>query len=217
MLGDDEPPADGPSGGGAFERLIDLARRRKLPLVVFLYNLIFMLGSGMSVKFFPLFFRKQYRLTPVQVHVVFSLVPVVVTLISATVGWAVPKISVSPVRVMVSLTGAGIACTVALTAVMNVSLAATLAFFWLRGGVLNSAYPVERALIMNNVPKAERARWSALNSVLAFGWSGSAMVGGAIADATGSQYQYTFLATAAVHCAAVLFLLAFTRDLAIKY
>ena len=55
---------------------------------------------------------------------------------------------------------------------------------------------------MDYVDKANRARWQSLNSIVRFGWAGSAALGGVLADRYG--YTSTFLITAAVQAAGTL-------------
>jgi hypothetical protein len=50
-----------------------------------------------------------------------------------------------------------------------------------------------------------RGRWSSLDGVTAFGWSGSAFLGGALIDHAG--FHTVFLVTAAVQLASTAFLL----------
>ena len=52
------------------------------------------------------------------------------------------------------------------------------------------------ASIDDGVPEATRARWKSLESVSQFGWCGSAMVGGVLADKFG--YARTFVVTIAL-------------------
>ena len=47
---------------------------------------------------------------------------------------------------------------------------------------------------MDNVKKSERSRWKALESVSVFGWCGSALFGGFLADKF--SYDFSFLITA---------------------
>ena len=44
------------------------------------------------------------------------------------------------------------------------------------------------------VPKSQRARWKSLESIVSFGWCGSALLGGVLADK--KSYAFTFLITA---------------------
>jgi hypothetical protein len=44
-----------------------------------------------------------------------------------------------------------------------------------------------RSILMDAVSKEERARWNALETVTAVGWSGSALLGGFLADKYGCE------------------------------
>ena len=69
-----------------------------------------------------------------------------------------------------------------------------IAMYLARAALANAPYPIERAIIMDYVPKSMRAKWSSLESVLGFGWSGSAVAGGFLLDSYG--FQFTFVTTA---------------------
>ena len=66
----------------------------------------------------------------------------------------------------------------------------------LRTGIMNSTYPLLESVLMDNVPSNGRARWKSLESISAFGWTGSALVGGILAD--DHSYRFTFAITAAL-------------------
>lgn len=51
---------------------------------------------------------------------------------------------------------------------------------------MNCTYPLTESILMDTVPRDKRARWKSLESVTAFGWCGSAVIGGALAD----RYDY---------------------------
>ena len=57
---------------------------------------------------------------------------------------------------------------------------------------------------MDVVPKSTRARWKSLDSVTAFGWCGSAALGGRWTDQHG--YMYTFAITAMMQALAICML-----------
>lgn len=50
-------------------------RQEWIPYIVFISGLISSLGSGMTVKFFPLFFKDEIGMTPSQVQIIYVLVP----------------------------------------------------------------------------------------------------------------------------------------------
>ena len=55
---------------------------------------------------------------------------------------------------------------------------------------------------MDYTRKRDRAKWSSLESVSSFGWSGSALLGGAVIDRGG--YRAVFLATASLQAVSAL-------------
>ena len=70
---------------------------------------------------------------------------------------------------------------------------------------MNCTYPLSTSLLMDVVPAKSRARWQSLNSVVRFGWCGSAAVGGILADKYG--YAKTFLFTAGLQTVGLCVLL----------
>ena len=63
-----------------------------------------------------------------------------------------------------------------------------------RTAIMNCNYPLQKSILMDYVSKATRARWNSLESVTAFGWSGSAALGGVLLHRYG--YGATFSITA---------------------
>jgi len=68
--------------------------------------------------------------------------------------------------------------------------------FVMRTSLMNCCYPLQESILMDFVPPNQRARWKSLESVSAFGWCGSAALGGWMADR--HDYTYTFAMTAIV-------------------
>ena len=85
--------------------------------------------------------------------------------------------------------------------------AVVIAMYLARAALANAPYPIERAIIMDYVPKSMRAKWSSLESVLGFGWSGSAVAGGFLLDSYG--FQFTFVTTALIQAIGTLVRAAF--------
>jgi MFS family permease len=77
-----------------------------------------------------------------------------------------------------------------------------VAIYIARTTLMNCTYPLEEAILMDYVPKATRARWKSLDSIMVFGWCGSAAIGGIIADKY--DYSATFLVTAALQALGTL-------------
>jgi len=171
-------------------------RQEWIPYIVFISGLISSLGSGMTVKFFPLFFKDEVGMTPSQVQVIYCLVPLVMVILGA---------------LCTKIAGAGVGRvqTTALYNIGGISLLLCMVFFKkfldvhpiylvpiyvFRTGLMNATYPLCESILMDFVPKDQRARWKSLDSVASFGWCGSAAFGGWLADKY--DYTHTFLVTA---------------------
>jgi MFS family permease len=179
-----DEPAD--SGDGT-----TLQRRQKwIPFIIFVQSTILAVGSGMTIKFFPLFFKDDVGMSPSQVQVIYCLVPFVMIICST----ATSKIAAS---------GVGRVQTQLITNIMGVSLLFCMVFFKtyldknpvilvpifvMRTSLMNASYPLQESILMDFVPKESRARWKSLDAVASFGWCGSAAFGGWLAD----KYDYTF-------------------------
>ena len=81
-------------------------------------------------------------------------------------------------------------------------LRGVVALYILRTALMNCTYPVEESILMDYVPKNTRARWKSLESVSQFGWCGSALAGGLLADRYG--YARTFAITIVLQASGVL-------------
>lgn len=79
-------------------------------------------------------------------------------------------------------------------------VALLVGIYLMRTGLMNCTYPLNTSILMDFVPKEQRARWTSLQSLVRFGWCGSAAAGGVLADKYG--YSFTFLITAGVQAAA---------------
>jgi MFS family permease len=173
-----------------------LLGQKWIPYIVFLQGLIFAIGSGMTVKFFPLFFKDEVGMTPSQVQVVYCVVPVVMV-ITSTLGSKLAASGFGRVQTTLLFSCLGVSllyCMVFFKSYLDAHPFALVPIYVLRTSLMNASYPLTESILMDYVPKEERGRWKSLDSVASFGWCGSAALGGMIAD----KYDYTrtFLITA---------------------
>ena len=59
-----------------------------------------------------------------------------------------------------------------------------------RTAFLNSPSALTRSVLMDHVKKEERGKWSALESLNMFSWSGSAALGGVLVDEKGIVFNF---------------------------
>jgi hypothetical protein len=55
-----------------------------VPYLIFINSLISALGSGMSVKFFPLFYKENCLMTPQEVQLLYGLQPIFMCIMAVT-------------------------------------------------------------------------------------------------------------------------------------
>ena len=171
--------------------------RRRVPCVLFVSNLATALGSGMSVKFFPLYFKQDCGLSPVAVQCLYAGVPLLMLAFGALADRLAR--AVGRVQVMMLFQLVGVTLLLAMVALERaLGRAPPLAMvplYLARTGVINATYPLAESVLMDFAPRSTRARWKSLESVAQFGWCGSAALGGVLADA--HDYRFTFTITAA--------------------
>lgn len=76
-----------------------------------------------------------------------------------------------------------------------------LGLFLVRGGLANGAIPIDRSIVMDFVPSADRGKWNAVESFTSMTWCGSAFLGGYLADA--HDYRFTFVISAVLYFASL--------------
>lgn len=195
-----------------------LQRRGKaiIPYVLFISSLIVSLGSGASVKYFPLFF-KEMGFSNAEVQVIFLIVPVFISALSFMAqrlgklfGRVEATVITNSIGVMLLYSMTWLSHTVGngdSTLWMRRPAQAILVvlIYLFRTGIMNCSYPLLESILMDNVPSNQRARWKALESISSFGWTGSALLGGILSDT--HSYQFTFSITATLQLCGGLLLL----------
>jgi len=171
-------------------------RQEWIPYLVFISNLISSLGSGMTVKFFPLFFKDEVGMSPSQVQIIYCLVPLVMVILGALCT-KIANAGVGRVQTTALYNMGGILlllCMVSFKKYLDFHPLYLVPIYVFRTGLMNATYPLCESILMDFVPKDKRARWKSLDSVASFGWCGSAAFGGWLADKY--DYTHTFLVTA---------------------
>lgn len=173
---------------------------RTVPYFVCAGDFIMAMGSGMTLRFIPLFFVNDYNISP-------SLLMGVYLIVSCcTSGFALFARFVAdrylgrvPAIFFIRLVGTTLLMYLAVvpTNTPESALAIMLVFFVGRNSCMNSTFGMSRSVIMDCVSKDTRGKWAAVESFSSFTWAGSATLGGYLADAHG--YKYTFLITAIMH------------------
>jgi len=183
------------TGDDVNEGPIGLSRSaRKIPILLVTANMIIGIGAGMTVKFFPVFFRAIYSLQPVSVQLIMGFTAIF-TGIFAIVA---QKFSLSRGRALMIFIVQFLAtiCLVGIT--FYPALILLIPLFILRGSLMNAAQPLSRSILMDVIPKRHRGKWNSLETI-AWGlfWNASAVIGGfLIGD---DNFRLCFMITAGVY------------------
>lgn len=164
-----------------------------VPAILQLFNMIFMLGSGMMLKYCPLFFKTEYHLSPVQLCIVMGMYWLASALGTQS---ASPLLKFGFGRTQLSLTMHVIGTLGLFCFAWMEPLSLSLTLFMIRAVVTNACLPINTSLMMDHVSARNRGKWAALNSLNRATWSGSSFIGGLIADAHG--YRASFNVTAVI-------------------
>ena len=163
-------------------------------------DIVAKLGSGLSIRFFALYFWRELHLRPSTVCLV---------LIGNNVGgafWTLvaqrASLVIGRVQVVLIAKALGIGTLVAIALSPLQHAALILPLYLLRTWLMNSPLALSKSVLNDYVPKKHRAKWASLESVNSSTWAGSACLGGFLSDAIG--YRHTFLVTAALQTVALL-------------
>lgn len=150
-------------------------------------------GAGMTVKFFPLFFKVDYGFTPKHLCILTFIYP----LAMAGMQRACLKVSqlLGRLNAIVLFHFLGTGCLFLMCYLEAIWLLVPL--YVLRGALMNAKQPINTAVTMDLITTEMRGRWSSIQSIAGFSWSGSAFIGGMIAQAHG--YRFSFFVTALVY------------------
>ena len=169
-------------------------KMKKIPLLLVSSNLIVGMGAGMSVRFFPVFFRSIYDMKPIGVQLV-----VAGTFIGMGIfGIIAQKLSMKKGRGEIIFIAQLLATACLFAIAFYPSIIILILLFILRGSLMNSTQPLSRSILMDVVPKKHRGKWNSLETI-AWGlfWNASAVVGGfLIGD---NNFKLCFVVTAIIY------------------
>ncbi len=169
-------------------------RRRRIPLLLTSSNLIVGMGAGMTVRFFPVFFRAVYSMKPTDVQLVMGIT----FIFTGTFAILAQKFSVKKGRVEIMLASKLTATLFLFIIAFYPPLWLLLPLFILRGSLMNSAEPLSRSILMDAVPKRNRGKWNSVQTI-SWGlfWNASAVIGGFLIGE--DNFSLCFFVTAGVY------------------
>eukprot|EP00542_Grammatophora_oceanica_P004886 CAMPEP_0194056560 /NCGR_PEP_ID=MMETSP0009_2-20130614/60545_1 /TAXON_ID=210454 /ORGANISM="Grammatophora oceanica, Strain CCMP 410" /LENGTH=290 /DNA_ID=CAMNT_0038705973 /DNA_START=1 /DNA_END=873 /DNA_ORIENTATION=- len=184
--------------------LFTLPEHRILPVMVATADVWMGLGAGMSIRYFPIFFVDNLSLNPVVVQLMFILSP-----LGQAVTMHIAQVYAKRIgrcRMTVLFKWTGILFMIAMVCVYefwevaepNNDMKKTwliLILYLIRTTLMNSTSALTKSMLMDHVPPSERSRWTALEAVNMFSWSGSAAFGGILVGWKGLVFNFCVTAT----------------------
>lgn len=174
-------------------------------LSILFADIISALASGMTIKFFSLFFIEKSHFGPVAISALGTISPFGIAALSVGIqhlskvfGRVQTNLLTRLLDILLLIT---MACITPSTTNIKVK-AALITVHLLRTAFANCARPLVRSVLMEHVAKRHRGRVNAVDSVRSFSWSGSAALGGWLIEKYG--YKSTFLMTAGIKIVAFL-------------
>lgn len=181
---------------------------------ILLADLVSGFGSGMTVKFIPLFFKNRAGFSPVATNAL--SIGAALLMVGAAKGcerWSqragrARVCAACMVLASLGLVGLAWADAGSFTGVLlntgphltsTLQRASAVALYLLTCAQ-HACRPLKKAALNDHVPYHARGRWNALDGATRFGWSGSAVLGGYLVDRGG--YGLTFVVTALTQLAA---------------
>ena len=172
-------------------------------IILLISNLIIGFGAGMTIKFFPIFFMKQYSLTPIPVQLIMGTTSIITGFASIYT----QKSSLKRGRAEMIFVVQGIATVCLFVISFYPPLIILVPIFLARGSLMNASQPLSRSILMDVVPKRNRGKVNSLQA-LAWGmfWNFSAAIGGFLIGPN-NNFRFCFIVTTSLYIIGTLLIL----------
>jgi MFS family permease len=173
-------------------------------VVLLISNLLIGFGAGMTIKFFPIFFRNIYFLEPIAVQLIMGGTGILTGLTSIYT----QRLSLRKGRATMIFIVQGIATLCLFIIATYPPLLLLIPVFLARGSLMNASQPLSRSILMDVVPKKRRGAVNALQA-LAWGlfWNVSAAIGGFLIGSD-DNFRSCFLITGIIYVLGTMPILA---------
>jgi MFS family permease len=173
-------------------------------VVLLISNLLIGFGAGMTIKFFPIFFRNIYFLEPIAVQLIMGGTGILTGLTSIYT----QRLSLRKGRATMIFIVQGIATLCLFIIATYPPLLLLIPVFLARGSLMNASQPLSRSILMDVVPKKRRGAVNALQA-LAWGlfWNVSAAIGGFLIGSD-DNFRLCFLITGIIYVLGTMPILA---------
>mmetsp|Transcript_18683 Transcript_18683/g.43239 ORF Transcript_18683/g.43239 Transcript_18683/m.43239 type:complete len:241 (+) Transcript_18683:2180-2902(+) len=182
--------------------------RRLVPSLIATADVLAGIASGMSIRYIAIFLYDNLNLGPVAVQVVYLVNPILQVILRRE-AQSLARVH-GRCTVTVGLKWIGISLMLAMVAAYKLGVPRLwiCGILVLRTCFMNAGSPLTKSVLMDHVPKEERAKWASLESVSMVSWSGSAALGGILVESRGILFNFCFTALLQVLATGPLVLLS---------
>jgi MFS family permease len=148
------------------------------------------LASGMSVRYFAIFLYDNLHINPVHVQSLYIIAPLIQALLMKIAQILAQRYGRCRMAVAFRWTGIILMFAMVVSYSRGFPVWTTCTILLVRTAFMNATNALTKSVLMDHVPKEERAKWSALESLNMFSWSGSAALGGILVDYRGIVFNF---------------------------
>ena len=113
-------------------------------------------------RFFPLFFKNDCQMSPAQVQTIYLFVPLAIASLSSIGTRCAGLLGRIQTVLLLRLIGLAHLLAIIILYHFNVNKWLIVAVYVIRTAFMNCTYPLEEGIIMDYVPKAQRARFTSV-------------------------------------------------------
>jgi hypothetical protein len=173
-----------------------------VPTLITCSDILSGVASGMSIRYFPVFFVSNLGLTPVQVQILYMVAPLFQAVFKCFARGLAKVLGASFVSVLfhwafVTLLGGMLYCYL-----QGMSMWVVCGLYIAHASLMNSTCALSRSIMLSTIPEEEVHKWTIAQRIQLFLWSGGAALGGILVGHQGIVFN--FYATAALQLVATL-------------
>jgi MFS family permease len=158
-----------------------------VPLVIAFTDITTAFAAGMSVRYFPIFFMKSLLLGPIHVQILYIIAPFGQIIFAHLAQKSGDRYGRAQTTVYLKLLGVALFFVMIFSYRFNASKnmavrhrVAICVLYTFRTILMNCTQGLTKSILMEAVPKQQRAKWSTLDSLSTASWAASAYVGGVL-------------------------------------
>eukprot|EP00816_Leptocylindrus_hargravesii_P003422 CAMPEP_0196809072 /NCGR_PEP_ID=MMETSP1362-20130617/9037_1 /TAXON_ID=163516 /ORGANISM="Leptocylindrus danicus, Strain CCMP1856" /LENGTH=727 /DNA_ID=CAMNT_0042183639 /DNA_START=195 /DNA_END=2378 /DNA_ORIENTATION=+ len=192
-------------GQGRMTPLEYALTKRIFAYSLFAQSFVINVGSGLTIKFFPPFFRFDTGASPSEIQSIYCVLPILMVFCSG-ISRRFSETN-GQIKTILQVKCTGLACLYAMALggdTVTDQRWLTLILFLVYKAFMSSTHPIEEQLTFQYVDKEEFKWFTNLDTLSRIGWAVSAAVGGVLIDS--HDYQYVLLIAAIVQTFGIFFI-----------